>query len=126
MPVNYRIEEGLLILRVADRYDIMDVVRAFDAAATSPQFAPGLYLLLDWRDSQEEPARSELPSRWKSLDSVRSLFSPFVAFVATRPEDIRRGQMFSAFVLAQGFTLEVFTDIDEAKGWLLSHREAAP
>jgi hypothetical protein len=125
MPVSYSIEEELLIIRVSGRYDILDIAKTFDTAVTSPQFEPGLSLLLDWRDSEEMPAGSELPSRWASLASVKSLVSPRVAFVATRPADIERGRMFAAFVGSQGFALEVFTDLEEAKRWLRSNEETA-
>jgi hypothetical protein len=123
MPVIYNIEDGLLIVRVSGHYDILDIAKSFDAAVTSSQFRPGLSLLLDWRDSEETLAVSQLPSRWKSLALVKSLFSSFVAFVATRPADLERGRMFAAFVKPEGFSLGVFTDIDEARGWLISNTE---
>jgi len=118
MPVAYRIEDGLLIIRVSGHYDIMDIARAFDAAVTSPPFEPGLSLLLDWRDSLELPPTGDLLSRWASLTSVKSLFSPRAAFVAANPADLERGRMFAVYATSQGFILEVFTDIDEAKRWL--------
>src|SRR5436853_3354952 len=111
MPVDYRIEDGLLIVRVFGHYDIMDIAGAFDVAVTSPAFELGLSLLLDWRDSLEMPVTSELPSRWASIASVKSFFSPRAAFVAVNPADLERGRMFAAYARSQGFILEVFTDI---------------
>jgi hypothetical protein len=126
MPISYQIAEGLLIIRVSGHYDILDIARSFDAAVTSPSFEPGLSLLLDWRDSLEMPLTSELPSRWANIASVKSLFSPQVAFVATNPADLERGRMFAAYARSQGFSLEVFTDVDEARRWLSSHKDAEP
>jgi hypothetical protein len=124
VPIRYAIQDQTLVISAAGHYDITDIARVVDAAITSPQFKPGLSLLLDWQASLEMPRTSELPSRWTSLASVRSLIAPQVAFVANNPADLERGRMFANFVRPHGFVVEVFTDMDEAQGWLNSHRSA--
>lgn len=115
-----------MIIRVSGHYDIIDITRAFDGVVTNPLFEPGLSLLLDWRDSLEMPPTAVLPSHWASLASVKSLFSPSAAFVATNRADLERGRMFAIYAATQGFMLEVFTDIDEATGWLRSRKDSDP
>lgn len=124
MAVTYSIEDKILIITTAGHYDITDIARTFDAALTHPQFEPGLRLLLDWRQALALPRVTELPSRWANLTSVKSLFSSQVAFVATRPGDLERAKLFAIYVRPQGFAVEIFTDPDEARGWLLSDKAA--
>ena len=126
MPIRYAIQDQTLIISATGHYDITDIARAVDAAITSPQFKPGIRLLLDWRASREAPRTSELPARWASLAAIKSLFAPQVAFVASNPADLERGRMFANFVRPHGFVVEVFTDTDEAQGWLDSHSDAGP
>lgn len=123
MPIRYAIQDQTLVISAAGHYDITDIAKAVDAAITHPQFKPGIRLLLDWRASLEAPRTSELPARWASLDSVKSLFAPQVAFVASDPADLERGRMFANFVRPHGFVVEVFTDMNDAQGWLDSYRE---
>ena len=126
MPVTYAFEDKTLIIAAAGHYEITDITRAFDAALANPQFKPGLSLLLDWRQSLEMPRLTELPSRWANLASVKSLFSPQVAFIATQAAVLERASMFAAYARPQGFRVETFTDMDEARRWLRACQEAEP
>ena len=124
MSVSYSIEDHILIITAVGHYDITDLVRTFDAALTHPQFEPGLQLLLDWRQAVALPRVAELPSRWANLASVKSLFSSQVAFVASQPADLERARLFAIYVRPQGFIVEIFTDQDAARRWLLSNQTA--
>lgn len=118
MAVQYEIENGVLILRLAEE-GFSHLRVALRAATEDPAARPAMPLLLDLRGEPRNVRYEDVRWRTEILAEMREQFGPRWAFL-TDLDPARRGiaRMFRVFSEVEGLDVGLFTDQDEAVRWL--------
>jgi hypothetical protein len=118
MAIQYEIEDGVLMLRLAAE-GFSHLRSALRAAAGDAAARPTMPLLLDLRG--EPPTARYEDIRWRTeiLAEMREQFGPRWAFLID-PDPARNGigQMFAVFSRVHGLDVGLFTDKRSAFRWL--------
>ena len=118
MAIQYRIEDGVVILRLAE--EGFDRLRsALRAAGTDPACRPGMPLLLDLRGEPSDVRYEDVLWRMTILGEMREQFGPRWALLTDpAPEREGIGRMFTVFSRVEGLEVGLFVDKDDAFRWL--------
>jgi hypothetical protein len=118
VPAEYRIDLPLRLVRTHE-FGVLtddDLRELYEKIRTDPAFDPSFRQLCDLRNVTQITT---------SVETLRSLaqnhvFSPGSrrAFVVGRAVDFGLARLFQAYSDAEGQTVEVFRDINDAEAWL--------
>ncbi len=118
MAVQYTIEDGVLILRLAEEGH-SHLRSALRAAAEDPASHPAMPLLLDLRGESPNVRYEDVRWRTDILAEMREQLGPWWAFlIDLDPASKGIGKMFGVFSRLHGLTVGLFTDKNEALRWL--------
>lgn len=120
--VTYVIEEGILILRLAERYAFEDVIRTLRSALDDKRLRFGTPLLLDVRKSQETRSPQELVALADFIKTAQGLLRERCAVVASDPLRFGLGRELSGWAASRGIQVRVFGEHEgaHARQWLRS------
>lgn len=118
MAVQYEIEHGVLILRLAT--EGFDSLRsALHAAAKERGVAPRMPLLLDVRTETRGVRYEDVRWRVQILAQMRQQLGPrWAILTGAGPVRVAIGRMFALFSEVEGLEVGMFADKDAALAWL--------
>jgi hypothetical protein len=125
--VTYVIEEGILTLRLAERYAFEDVIRTLRSALDDQRLRPRTPLLLDIRKSQESRSQQELVALADFIKTAQGLLGERCAVVASDPLRFGLGRELSGWAASRGIQVRVFggQEAADARQWLRSSEAGA-
>jgi hypothetical protein len=118
VAIQYRIESGVLILRVASEgfAFLRDALRT---AASDPAARPGMPLLLDVRTEPSSHRYEDARWRMQILADMREQFGPRWALLCGRdPVPVGVGRMVAVFSGIDGLEVGLFAEKHTALRWL--------
>ncbi len=119
MPISYRIDPETKIAVVT----VQGVVTAQEQREhvarlfADPELRPPFRILSDRREQENIPSTALVRQMARQLAKVERVAGSRLAFVVSRPVQIGMSRVFAAH--ATNMEIEVFTDIDRARAWLL-------
>ena len=119
MAVSWEIRGSILVLTLVGECGL-EITKAFEEAMTDPRFLPGTSLLLDVRRSADNPSSDEFRRRTELLGrrTARGLASRCALVIGPKPHQYGLARMASVHSETKGIELEIFTEMEEALGWL--------
>ena len=120
MPVTWRIERSAVVITAVGDYAVHEFHHAIEEALTSPEFTPGMALLIDGRSSLEYSPDAELRERAERLAALRARGLAGMCAIVTRDEPLHLMLMrvIGDRLEQLGMQTAMFTDIDPAWRWL--------
>lgn len=119
MPISYRIdpETSIAVVTVHGVVTAQEQREHVERLFADPELRPPFRILSDRRDQEDIPSTELVRQMARSLADIERAAGSRLAFVVSRPVQIGVSRMFAAHVT--NMEIEVFTDIDQARAWLL-------
>ena len=127
MPVDWEIRDSILIITVIGHGD-HEPIGAIAEAINDPEFRPGISLLFDMRLSTDSPTGNKSRERVALLTPLREkgISSRCAIVVGPLAHQYGLARMAGAYADLKGWQLQIFTDKDEALGWLTVASDLEP
>lgn len=125
MPIGYSISAGerLAVVTALDAIDLDIALAAGDELAADPAFQPGYRVLVDVRKADFAPTSAEIESFSRTLPRFAEIFCDRIALVASGDLQFGITRMICLLADLNGFPMRPFTDIEEARAWLLEETD---
>jgi hypothetical protein len=122
MPVTWTIRDEFIVLGLIGDHSTEELKQAGTAAFASPEFRPGMSIVVDARSSFNDASHEDMQSRMEWLVSLRTKgISRHCAVVGTK-DRIGMTMLIAARANALGMKVRVFTNLEEALSWLRLRR----
>ena len=118
MAVEYQIENGYLRVVLVGSFDSADLKAMAESIRQDPAFKADLNLLVDNRPSTMVAGPDDVRERVEYLATVREYLGPRVAVLVDTTVHYGLARMANLLGDSRQLNIEVFTDEDEAIGWL--------
>ncbi|NIM48705.1 MAG: hypothetical protein GTO22_05520 [Gemmatimonadales bacterium] len=119
MPISYRIdpETSIAVVTIQGVVSAQEQREHVERLFADPDLRPPFRILSDRREQENVPSTALVQQMARLLAGVERAAGSRLAFVVARPVQIGMSRVFAAHV--SNMEIEVFTDIDRARAWLL-------
>ena len=118
MPLEYRVEPDLLVVVAKEEYDFAEVRDVFERAIRDPALRKPASVLIDARDSRQNPPVSEMEATARFAHGLRPSIGPRIAVVVSGSLRYGLGRMLALLTEPSGYDMQVFRDLDAADAWI--------
>jgi hypothetical protein len=116
-------ERRIAHVRGEGEFNLEEVLSAPLELFARPEFEPDFGVVVDIRAIQFQPTSREVIAIARNLVRFRALFEHRVALVVQGKLMLRAAEISAALAGAGGFSMRIFTSVDEAEVWVREDAE---